>query len=120
MMAQNKRSKSVGEAKTTSRQLAACSKTGAAAPAPRYKPKAPASPDQLSWRRVDDEDENATFQPFTATFSIGHNTSILPKSSRRRRYTAEEKLQVAETRRRGACEECRASRTKVKQQPSLL
>jgi len=72
------------------------------------------------WRKVGYEGENPALQPFTATFSINHGASPPLKSSRRRRYNKEEKRQVAETRSRGACEECRASRTKVNQQSYLL
>ena len=121
MMAQNKRSNLVSEVNTTSRQPVPCRITAAEASAPGNtpKPKAQTSLDKVSWRRVDNEGGNTALQPYVVTYSICHDTSTPPKPSRRRCYTEEEKRQVAETRKRGACEVCRASRTKVKYQLNL-
>jgi hypothetical protein len=81
----------------------------------------PAVPVELSWRKVHDgEGKGLALQPSTATFFVSGDMLPPPKQSRRRCYTAEEKRQVAETRRRGVCVKCKASRIKVNHDPILF
>jgi hypothetical protein len=112
-MAGSDKSKSLNEANW--RRELATRVEPAEVPAPRsfsgHKREDPASIVKSSWRRIDEG--NNVPHPYIATYSIGNDTSPPPKRSRRRCYTEEEKAQVAETRRRGACEKCRASRIKV-------
>ncbi len=81
-----------------------------------HKRKDPAD-SELS-RQSTDRDENVKPHtdhcrvPDQIIFSVNGNTPYVPQS-RRRRYTQEERLEVAETRKRGACANCRKSRTKV-------
>jgi hypothetical protein len=115
VMAGYDKSKSLNEAKNWRRELATRVEP-AVASAPRthsgLKREDPASI-KSSWQRID-EGENVAPHPYTATYSIGNDSSPPLKKSRRRCYTEEEKAQVAETRRRGACGKCRASRIKVR------
>lgn len=115
-MARNDESKkSLGQAKTSSRQLAARMPPAAASPEPRGLGRhGPAAVGELSGRRIN-ESENATTPPFKVhTFPICDEAVPSSKQGRpRRRYDEEERRQVADTRKRGACEGCKATKTKV-------
>ncbi len=117
-MARNDESKSLGEARTSCRQLAARMKpghAGAAAPEPRdLTGGGPAAVGQALGQKVD-EGEKVTTPPFIlVTFPVRDDSAPISKQGRPRRcYEAEERRQVANTRKRGACDGCRASKTKV-------
>ena len=105
--------KSLVQAKASSRQPARM-KSAAAVPEPRdLGGNGPGAVGELSKRRVN-EGEKAVIPPFTVVvYSISDDSIPPPQQCRRRRYNEAERLQVAETRRRGACESCRTSRIKV-------
>jgi hypothetical protein len=117
-MARYEESKSLGEAKASTRRLATRMVRSAAAPEPRDlsggKRKDPTAVSELLERRVH-EGDNTTTQPFiVVTFPIRDESLLPSRQGRPRRcYAEEERRQVADTRKRGACESCRASKTKV-------
>lgn len=116
MMGRNDESKSLGEAEISRGQVAARMKAAPAVPEPRDlncgKRKDLTTAGEPLGQRVD-EGENAANPPFIlVTFS---DAPVLPsKQGRPRRcYDAEERREVADTRKRGACDACRSSKTKV-------
>jgi hypothetical protein len=108
-MAGNDKSKSLSEPKNWQ----ATRVEPAAAPAPRNlsgnKRKDPATVVEPAGQRVE-EGDNALHQPITLIFC---DDSLPPPKHGRRRYTEEERCRVADTRKRGACEACRKTRTRV-------
>jgi hypothetical protein len=119
MMERNDESKSLGEAKISRRRVAARMKPAPAVPEPRDfnggKRKDPTTVGEPLGQRVD-EDEKATNPPFIlVTFSTSSDApELLSKQGRPRRcYDAQERREVADTRKRGACDACRISKTKV-------
>lgn len=58
-------------------------------------------------------DEGELSLPGVVVFSVSNSREGGEPLRRKRRYTPEERAKVAETRKRGACESCRAKRMKV-------
>lgn len=118
-MARNDESKkSPRQAKaSTGRQLAVRMDPAPAAPEPRDlrgNGDGPAAGRDLAGRRFN-EGENSTPPSFIVhTFPLRDEALLPSKQGRpRRRYDEEERRQVADTRKRGACGSCKATKTKV-------
>jgi len=120
-MVRNESKKSLAQAKTpTRRQPILAARPASAAPEPRVlhdgQPKSPAG-DGEPLRQNVEGGKAATAQPFVVHMFHARDDALLlsaqSQSRTRRPYEEHERLQVADTRRRGACKSCQASKTKV-------
>jgi hypothetical protein len=72
-----------------------------------------------SWMSLPEEENtrylpNTTpLKPFISAHFISNDGEAAPKTSRRRTYTPDERKRVANTRKHGACKECRARKVTV-------